>query len=554
MSRSASAPSSRRLVAILVLFVVLAAALTYEAWEADHDHRYAAQQTLKDYAALAAWEYNSSTKEALYPNLMWVFGPVKSETSLPPSAKLPEPMVILRKEALEKLCKGDKPPFAFRIDARTREATFAGNAPDARIQRWIRDTVLVELQHYRMDYSYLTVTGTVDGRHLVVLFQVKWSTDDTPAAAYGTEFCLASFQVGALARVMQKYPMLPPSLTANHANDSLLSVIVKDEQGREVFRSPVQYPPTFTGTHTLQAFGYSTTVALNPRIAPQLVIGGLPPSRLPLLVGLFGMTSLLLFIGIVQLRRESELARLRSDFIASVSHELRTPLAQMRMFAETLRLGRIRNEEERERSLTIIDQESRRLAHLVENVLLFSRSERQAPRLSPRDVALANELRETVQAFTPIAEARRVTVELELEEDARAFVDPAVLRQVTLNLLDNAVKYGPDGQVVRLTLAAARHGRGAVISVEDEGPGIPTADRERIWLPYFRLRRDVDSAVAGSGIGLAVVRDLVERQGGSVWVESATPRGSRFVVELPGAGTPDGPRAGRTSDATVGAA
>ena len=85
----------------------------------------------------------------------------------------------------------------------------------------------------------------------------------------------------------------------------------------------------------------------------------------------------------MQLRRESELARLRSDFIASVSHELRTPLAQVRMFAETLLLGRVRSEEERLRSLQIVDQEARRLTHLVENILQFSRAEREAIRLAP---------------------------------------------------------------------------------------------------------------------------------------------------------------------------
>jgi signal transduction histidine kinase len=187
----------------------------------------------------------------------------------------------------------------------------------------------------------------------------------------------------------------------------------------------------------------------------------------------------------------------------------------------------------------------------VENVLLFSRSERQAPRLSPRDVALATEVRETVHAFTPIAEARHVALDLALDEDARAFVDPAVFRQVILNLLDNAVKYGPDRQVVTITLSSIRAGRGALITVEDEGPGIPPADRERIWLPYFRLRRDVDSAVAGSGIGLAVVRDLVERQGGRVSVEMVIPHGARFVVELPGAATAGRPAA--EPNETVGA-
>jgi signal transduction histidine kinase len=102
---------------------------------------------------------------------------------------------------------------------------------------------------------------------------------------------------------------------------------------------------------------------------------------------------------------------------------------------------------------------------------------------------------------------------------------------VLLNLLDNAVKYGPPGQHIRVTLAPdSGH---AVLAVEDEGPGIPTEERERVWTPFYRLSRDIDSAVAGSGIGLSVVRELVERHGGRVRVESAPRQGARFVVTLP---------------------
>src|SRR5206468_1637555 len=112
-------------------------------------------------------------------------------------------------------------------------------------------------------------------------------------------------------------------------------------------------------------------------------LGGLPQSRLPLLLGALGLTAGLIVTALVQLRREYELARLRTDFVSGVSHELRTPLAQIRMFSETLLLGRVRSEEEGRRSLEIIDQEARRLTHLVENLLHFSRSERQVTRLSP---------------------------------------------------------------------------------------------------------------------------------------------------------------------------
>jgi signal transduction histidine kinase len=248
---------------------------------------------------------------------------------------------------------------------------------------------------------------------------------------------------------------------------------------------------------------------------------------------LLGLTGVLVAIGLLQLRREQELARLREDFVASVSHELRTPLAQVRMFAETLRLGRVRSEGERARSLEIIDQEARRLTHLVENILLFSRSERHLVRLSPRPCVLSAEVREALLSFAPIADARRVHVVQALDDDSCAVVDVEAFRQIVLNLVDNAIKYSPADGTVRVSLAP--QGDVVRLEVEDEGPGIPLADAERIWAPYFRLERDVSSAVAGSGIGLAVVRDLVQRHGGRTGVERRVrgEPGSRFFIELP---------------------
>jgi signal transduction histidine kinase len=249
------------------------------------------------------------------------------------------------------------------------------------------------------------------------------------------------------------------------------------------------------------------------------------------LAGLLLATLVVLGAGMVVVRRESELARLRSDFVAGVSHELRTPLAQVRRFAETLRLGRVRTAQERDRSLAIIEQESHRLTHLVENVLQFSRAERQAIRLALRPRVLDEEIAGAMAAFTPLAEARGVRLEACLEPHVRAMVDADALRQILLNLLDNAVKYGPQGQTVRV--AMGRRGATAMITVEDQGPGVPSAERARVWDPYYRMDRDVESAVAGGGIGLAVVRELVHGHGGSVDIDSATPHGARFIVTLP---------------------
>src|ERR1044071_10338923 len=134
-------------------------------------------------------------------------------------------------------------------------------------------------------------------------------------------------------------------------------------------------------------------------------------------------------MAVLQLRRERALARLRSDFISGVSHELRTPLTQIQMFAQTLLLDRVRGDDERRRSLAIIDQETRRLAHLVENILQFSRGERGTLRITkaPRDLAAL--ARETVDAFAPIAKARGVTIDVDAEPSI-VDIDEDAMRQV----------------------------------------------------------------------------------------------------------------------------
>lgn len=524
---------STMLVAVLLLTVVLAAVLAYEAWLAAHSHRVTAERTLRDYATFAAWEYSSSIKEALYANIAWLFTPIGHEYPLKKGEHLKDPGVLLRPEAEHKLCPGDSAQYAFRLDLKKGTLTFAGHPPNAQQQAWIRDTILADLKHYKRDLSYAALTGwPMHGRPAYsIVYQLKWHEGGTPAAAYGVRFCVESFAAGSFQSVMRKYQILPPSLTGNRPNDSLFSVVVKDGGGRELYRSAMSYEPSFAGKFVLDAYGgLVTAVALNPAIVGDLLIGGLPRSRLPLQVALLGLTGLLVVVGLAQLRRESELARLRADFIASVSHELRTPLAQVRMFAETLRLGRVRNENERDRSLSIIDQEARRLTHLVENILQFSRAERNAVKLSLKDADLSHEVRDTIECFAPIARSRRVLLESSVADGLYASLDVEAFRQILLNLLDNAVKYGPDGQTVRVV--AARNGDSARVTVDDEGPGIPAAERERVWAPFFRLPRDASSAVAGSGIGLSLVKELVELHGGRVWVEGRA-RGARFVVELP---------------------
>jgi signal transduction histidine kinase len=534
---------STPLVAILLLTVAIVAFMAYEAWDAARSHRATAERAIRDYASFAAWEFTVNTKDVFHYNVSWVFTPVANIRLRGPRQALPSPAVLASEKTVGLQCAGDSARYFFRLDLREQPGAAAafvtsGDVPAAAMRAWILDTIPKHARGvYQPDWTWETVFATIGGRSRGVVYTLKYDAQGRPAAAYGFELCLKQFGAPIFRKVMEKYAMLPPSLTHGARNDSLFSVRVSDLCKNDLWRTDVHYASAFTGSYVTPHMGGLTThVTLRPDMAERLLIGGLPHSRLPLLLGVLALTMALTGVGLMQLKREGELARMRSDFIASVSHELRTPLAQVRMFAETLLLGRVRSDEERRRSLQIVDQEARRLTHLVENILQFSRAERRAIRLAPVPLDLAAQVRDAVESFAPIARARRVTVRTELAEGVTAVVDPEAMRQVLLNLLDNAVKYGPVGQTVTVSAGAAGAGDGRVrVWVEDEGPGIAPKDRDRVWEAFVRLDRDANSAVAGSGIGLSVVRELVALHGGRAWVEGGGGgRGARFIVELRG--------------------
>ena len=348
--------------------------------------------------------------------------------------------------------------------------------------------------------------------------------------------------------------ILPLAITRGLPSDSLLTASVSTPDGKEIYRSSSWSPGLHSDTASLAPFdgGMRVRVALRPDAVTRLGRGMIPSSRVPVWVGLLMLTGLLTAIILRNLQREHELARLRSDFTASVSHELRTPLAQIMLFGETLTLGRTRSEVERVRAAEVIVREARRLMQLVENTLQFSRAERPAVGLSPERVLLAPAIHDIIAGFEPLAETRDVNVAADLDETSSAVVDRSALRQMVLNLLDNALKYGPRGQTIRVgvfspqprlvrspaMLAPEQETLPHVVRiwVDDEGPGISGRSREAIWAPF--VRGDTELPVTGCGLGLAVVRELAARHSGRAWVENApNGSGSRFVIELPSAGS-----------------
>jgi signal transduction histidine kinase len=230
------------------------------------------------------------------------------------------------------------------------------------------------------------------------------------------------------------------------------------------------------------------------------------------------------------------LARARSDFIAGVSHDLRMPLAQILIASETIALGRERDANDRASLASSIVREARRLVGLVDNVLLFSKS--GAVDLNPviRSVPVWQLLSDAADAVRLSVEDAGQTLEVNAGFVADVKADARLLRQVLVNLVDNALKYGSPGQ--RIVLGAEAHGRLVRVFVEDEGPGIPATERDRIFEPYARLAHDQVSERTGTGLGLAVVRQIVEACGGRVWVEDGKTHGVRAIVELRAAAEP----------------
>jgi signal transduction histidine kinase len=227
-------------------------------------------------------------------------------------------------------------------------------------------------------------------------------------------------------------------------------------------------------------------------------------------------------------------ARMKTSFVANVSHELRTPLTTIRMYAELLGEGTIRSQEKRRHYLQVIIGESARLSRLVANVLEFSRLEQGRKRYLPEDLDLPAHLHGILDAQQMrLAEAGMTLVRHIPPPPLTLKIDRDALEQVLLNLIDNAIKYAADGKVLVVELSAAKNG--CRIRIADSGPGIPTAQRKRIFDKFHRVDDSLTARQPGSGLGLSIARQLLLDQGGEL-ICCAAEIGACFEITLPAPG------------------
>jgi signal transduction histidine kinase len=273
---------------------------------------------------------------------------------------------------------------------------------------------------------------------------------------------------------------------------------------------------------TLALFGILVLMSEDVQVAPYVL----------LMVLLFGSVA----VGTTLVARAAwqgtHLARLKTDFVSHVSHELRTPLTSIRLFIETLQLGRARTDAERQKCLDLLARETARLSEMIERLLEWSRLEAGHTRLAAQHVEVAALVDDVIGAYRAQQLDAAVAIESTVPADLPSvWADRGAALEVLLNLVNNAFKYG--GAAPRVHIVARVAGRFVAIDVEDGGPGVRRGDRKRIFERFYRADDLLSRRTEGTGLGLAIAKRLAEGGGGGLTYAPRREGGSRFTLRLP---------------------
>ncbi|MBL8606731.1 MAG: PAS domain-containing sensor histidine kinase [Myxococcales bacterium] len=260
----------------------------------------------------------------------------------------------------------------------------------------------------------------------------------------------------------------------------------------------------------------------------ELDLAGLKPRRLLVRAAAQGVQVLAVFVDVTEIRR---LESLRRDFVANVSHELRTPVTSVLSAAETLRDAASKDPTSVPRFLDIIQRNAERLQRLIEDLLDLSRIESKEYRLRPEPVDLGALASQSVQSIRQRADEKKQRLAVTVPDGTKLTTDRRALEQVLTNLVENAVKYCPEG--ASITVTATAEDKKLRVAVEDTGAGIAPEHIPRLFERFYRVDAGRSRAVGGTGLGLSIVKHLVEAMGGTVGVESTVGKGSTFFAVLP---------------------
>ena len=230
--------------------------------------------------------------------------------------------------------------------------------------------------------------------------------------------------------------------------------------------------------------------------------------------------------------REARLAQAKSNFVANVSHELKTPLSLLSLFSEILELGRIKNEEKKIEYYRIIRHESRRLNKMIDNILDFSKIEAGRKTYNFAEDDMAEVIDDTLSSYR----YQIINSGFDVQRNIPASLPPVsidrdAMAQAISNLVDNAIKYSDD--VKQLSITTETRGSNLSIEIADRGIGIPRAEQAKVFEKFYRVSDGLVHDVKGSGLGLSLVKHIIEAHQGTISVESDVGKGSVFRIVLP---------------------
>jgi signal transduction histidine kinase len=415
--------------------------------------------------------------------------------------------------------------------------------------RFVRDAAMgraifdLARKHAPAQHIFIAAEGVGPaGRHEVLL-RVFWN--DAKRLDYFAVLGLVVDPQTAPARLFEPPFRAKINALLARRGDQPLRLRVIDERGGVIYGGPdagtiaarLAFPMLFYPAEEIQArmSGGGVTRPWQIEIGAPSLTGAMSGMSLSYWPTLISVALMLVALGLtVQAhRRSAELAEMQTDFVAHVSHQLKTPLSLLSAATETLQMDRVRSPEKLSEYLDTIHAEAGRLSHLVQRVLEFSRMQ-QDRRYELEDVDFGALTRETVDAFAH-GLAGQFTFNVDIEGPGPyVHVDPAAIEQALANLLDNAVKYSD--AIKEVTVRVRSHRQAAIVEITDCGVGVAAADQERIFDRFYRASSARHRP--GFGLGLPIVRDLVQAHGGRVDMASVPGRGSTFRISLPLASAP----------------
>ena len=375
--------------------------------------------------------------------------------------------------------------------------------------------------------KYLFATSTRKGAYLF------YPLEDLPGgmqSGFAGVFLNESFVrddllVGSINKVSNIYH-------GNTAVASALTITISDENSQVLFsNAPAQTGHFLESNFDPPFSNWKVKVGLKntniDELARNSFLHSAGATVLVLVVLIFGMA-----LTIRATDREARLAQAKSNFVSNVSHELKTPLSLLSLFSEILELGRVNSEEKKTEYYRIIRHESLRLNKMIDNILDFSKIEAGRKTYVFAEGDMAEVIEHVLSSYRYQIINQVFDVQTNIQPDLPpVLIDRDAMEQAISNLLDNAIKYSRD--VKRLSITTERRGSNLSIEIADHGIGIPRAEQSKIFEKFYRVGTGLVHDVKGSGLGLSLVKHIVEAHNGTISVESEVGKGSRFTILLP---------------------